>query len=84
MAPAPAPAAAAAPAPVRGGSDVAGPGAAAVVQLAAQPLQRERLAGMALDAVAGRTWERSLQRLADGYRRALDPAAGLADARRAA
>jgi glycosyltransferase involved in cell wall biosynthesis/predicted metal-dependent phosphoesterase TrpH len=48
--------------------------AEAVVELAAQPLRRERLAGTALDAVAGRTWERSLQRLADGYRRALDPA----------
>jgi glycosyltransferase involved in cell wall biosynthesis len=58
--------------------------AAAVVQLAAQPLQRERLAGMALDAVAGRTWERSLQRLADGYRRALDPAAAHDAARQVA
>jgi glycosyltransferase involved in cell wall biosynthesis len=48
--------------------------AAAVAELAAQPLRRERLAGTALDAVQGRTWDRSLQRLADGYRRALDPA----------
>jgi hypothetical protein len=39
---------------------------------------------MALDAVAGRTWERSLQRLADGYRRALDPAATHDAARQAA
>jgi glycosyltransferase involved in cell wall biosynthesis len=56
----------------------------AVVELAAQPLRRERLAATALDAVTDRTWERSLQRLADGYRRALDPAFGRADARLAA
>jgi glycosyltransferase involved in cell wall biosynthesis/predicted metal-dependent phosphoesterase TrpH len=55
-----------------------------VVELAAQPQQRERLAGTALDAVTGRTWERSLQRLADGYRRALDPAQAIAEGRRAA
>ncbi len=62
----------------------AGALAAAVAELAAQPLQRERLAATALDAVAGRTWERSLQRLADGYRRALDPAAARDSARQAA
>jgi glycosyltransferase involved in cell wall biosynthesis/predicted metal-dependent phosphoesterase TrpH len=44
-----------------------------VCELAAQPLQRERLARGALDAVRQRTWERSLERLADGYRRTLDP-----------
>ena len=55
-----------------------------VCELAAQPLQRERLARTALEAVRQRTWERSLQRLADGYRRALDPAEAAADARRAA
>ncbi len=55
-----------------------------VVELAAQPLQRERLAATALDAVADRTWERSLQRLADGYRRALDPATARAETRHAA
>ncbi len=58
-----------------------------VCELAAQPLQRERLARTALDAVRERTWERSLQRLADGYRRALDPVADVAadtNARRAA
>ena len=54
-----------------------------VVQLAAQPFQRERLARTALHAVAQRTWERSLQRLADGYHRALDSTARL-DASRAA
>jgi glycosyltransferase involved in cell wall biosynthesis len=58
--------------------------AAAVNELAVQPLQRERLARTALDAVAQRTWERSLQRLADGYRRALDPVDVVTDARRAA
>jgi glycosyltransferase involved in cell wall biosynthesis len=64
----------------------ADPGALAdaVVELARQPLQRERLAGTALDAVAGRTWERSLQRLADGYRRALDPVAAPVAARNVA
>jgi glycosyltransferase involved in cell wall biosynthesis/predicted metal-dependent phosphoesterase TrpH len=46
-----------------------------VCGLATQPLQRERLARSALEAVRWRTWERSLQRLADGYRRALDPIA---------
>jgi glycosyltransferase involved in cell wall biosynthesis/predicted metal-dependent phosphoesterase TrpH len=55
----------------------------AVVELAAAPLLRERLAQRALDAVRERTWERALGRLAEGYRRALGerPAAG---ARRAA
>ncbi|MGI9099100.1 MAG: glycosyltransferase [Solirubrobacteraceae bacterium] len=62
----------------------AGALAGALVELAARPLQRERLARTALDAVAQRTWERSLQRLADGYRRALDPAGAHAGARRAA
>jgi phosphatidylinositol alpha 1,6-mannosyltransferase len=56
----------------------------AVVELAAQPLQRERLARSALDAVRQRTWERSLQRLADGYRRALDSADASGDVSRAA
>jgi len=58
--------------------------AAAVNELADQPQQRERLARTALEAVAERTWERSLQRLADGYRRALDPVEALGDAVRAA
>jgi len=56
----------------------------AVVSLAASPLQRERLASTALHAVAQRTWERSLQRLADGYRRALEPAGTILDFSRAA
>jgi glycosyltransferase involved in cell wall biosynthesis/predicted metal-dependent phosphoesterase TrpH len=47
----------------------------AVLELAAAPLLRERLASAALRVVRGRTWERALERLADGYRRALtDPA----------
>jgi glycosyltransferase involved in cell wall biosynthesis len=62
----------------------AGALADAVVELAAAPLQRERLASTALHAVAQRTWERSLQRLADGYRRALEPAQTTVDVSRAA
>ena len=55
----------------------------AIVELAAAPLQRERLAQKALETVRERTWERALGRLAEGYRRALgeQQAAG---ARRAA
>lgn len=55
----------------------------AVVELASAPLLRERLATRALEAVRERTWERSLARLADGYRRALGERA-VAGARRAA
>ncbi|MGZ4278960.1 MAG: glycosyltransferase, partial [Solirubrobacteraceae bacterium] len=43
----------------------------AVVELAAAPLQRERLAHKALETVRERTWERALGRLAEGYHRAL-------------
>src|SRR3954467_2102342 len=57
--------------------------AAAVVELAAAPLQRERLAQKALETVRGRTWERALGRLAEGYRRALGERQA-AGARRAA
>jgi glycosyltransferase involved in cell wall biosynthesis/predicted metal-dependent phosphoesterase TrpH len=57
--------------------------AGAVVELAAAPLQRERLAQRALEAVRERTWGRSLARLADGYGRALGERAA-AGARRAA
>jgi glycosyltransferase involved in cell wall biosynthesis/predicted metal-dependent phosphoesterase TrpH len=46
----------------------------AVLELAAAPLLRERLAGAALRVVRARTWERALERLADGYRRALTDA----------
>ncbi|MEN3279902.1 MAG: hypothetical protein V7607_1042, partial [Solirubrobacteraceae bacterium] len=61
----------------------AGALADAVVELAAAPLQRERLAQRALEAVRERTWARSLARLADGYGRALGERAP-AGARRAA
>jgi glycosyltransferase involved in cell wall biosynthesis/predicted metal-dependent phosphoesterase TrpH len=43
----------------------------ALVELAGSRLLRERIAGAALSAVRERTWERALERLADGYRRAL-------------
>ncbi len=43
----------------------------AVVALAGDPDARARLAGAARIAVTERTWERALERLADGYRRAL-------------
>jgi glycosyltransferase involved in cell wall biosynthesis/predicted metal-dependent phosphoesterase TrpH len=55
----------------------------AVVELAAAPLQRERLAQKALETVGERTWERALGRLAEGYRRALGERQA-AGARRAA
>ncbi|MBA2261906.1 MAG: glycosyltransferase [Solirubrobacterales bacterium] len=45
--------------------------AGAVVELASDESQRERLAAAALDAVRGRTWERALEQLAAGYHRAL-------------
>jgi glycosyltransferase involved in cell wall biosynthesis/predicted metal-dependent phosphoesterase TrpH len=46
----------------------------AVVAVAADPAARARLAAAARAAVAERTWDRALQRLADGYRRALGDA----------
>jgi glycosyltransferase involved in cell wall biosynthesis/predicted metal-dependent phosphoesterase TrpH len=49
----------------------AGQLADAVVELARSPLLREHLARGGLRAVRGRTWERALERLAEGYRRAL-------------
>jgi glycosyltransferase involved in cell wall biosynthesis/predicted metal-dependent phosphoesterase TrpH len=61
----------------------AGALAKALVELAQAPLQRERLAQRALEAVSERTWERALQRLAGGYQRALGERAA-AGARRAA
>ncbi|HEX3693187.1 MAG TPA: glycosyltransferase [Solirubrobacteraceae bacterium] len=45
--------------------------AAALLELAGSPLLRERLALAAQAAVRERTWERALQRLADGYTRVL-------------
>lgn len=56
----------------------------AVLELAASPSQRDRLARAALRAVGERTWERALQRLADGYGRALESAATTLGAARAA
>jgi glycosyltransferase involved in cell wall biosynthesis/predicted metal-dependent phosphoesterase TrpH len=59
--------------------------AEAVVALAAAPQERARLAANARAAVAERTWDRALQRLADGYHRALgETASASAKARRAA
>ena len=45
----------------------------ALLELSSQPLLAERLARSALAAARRRTWERTLERLADGYRRALSP-----------
>jgi glycosyltransferase involved in cell wall biosynthesis/predicted metal-dependent phosphoesterase TrpH len=45
--------------------------AGALVELAGSPPLRERLAQAALGTVRERTWERALERLAAGYRRAL-------------
>lgn len=43
----------------------------AVLQLAASPLLRRHLGASAARAVQGRSWERALEQLAGGYRRAL-------------
>jgi glycosyltransferase involved in cell wall biosynthesis/predicted metal-dependent phosphoesterase TrpH len=48
--------------------------AESLLELAASPMLRERLAQAGLDAVRGRTWERALERLAGGYRRVLEGA----------
>jgi glycosyltransferase involved in cell wall biosynthesis/predicted metal-dependent phosphoesterase TrpH len=60
----------------------AGALAEAVLELAGSPALRARIARAGLDAVRERTWERALQRLGDGYRRALAPgeSARVADA----
>jgi glycosyltransferase involved in cell wall biosynthesis/predicted metal-dependent phosphoesterase TrpH len=50
----------------------AGQLADALVQLADAQALRERLTRAALSAARERTWERALERLADGYRRALN------------
>jgi len=47
------------------------PLADSVLELAGAPLLRERLASAALRSVRLRTWERTLERLADGYQQAL-------------
>jgi glycosyltransferase involved in cell wall biosynthesis len=46
--------------------------AGALLQLASSPLLRQRLGAAAAHAAGGRSWERSLEQLAAGYRRALD------------
>ena len=45
--------------------------ASALEQIVSAPLLAERLRRAGLQAVQGRTWEASMQRLADGYRAAL-------------
>jgi glycosyltransferase involved in cell wall biosynthesis len=45
--------------------------AGTVLQLAASPLLRRHLGASAVRAARGRSWERALEQLADGYRRAL-------------
>jgi glycosyltransferase involved in cell wall biosynthesis/predicted metal-dependent phosphoesterase TrpH len=62
----------------------AGALADALLELARHPAARARLAQAALRAVAGRSWERALGRLADGYRRALGEPATAAPQRRVA
>jgi glycosyltransferase involved in cell wall biosynthesis/predicted metal-dependent phosphoesterase TrpH len=47
-----------------------------VLELAAAPLLRARLAGVALSGVRARTWEGSMERLGEGYRVALARAKG--------
>jgi glycosyltransferase involved in cell wall biosynthesis/predicted metal-dependent phosphoesterase TrpH len=49
---------------------------AAVAGLAGSRAARERLARGGLAAVAGRTWDASLERLGEGWRRALESAGG--------
>ena len=58
--------------------------AEALLELAAAPLRRQALAAAALRSVRGRTWERTLELLADGYTRALEGAPAADAARRAA
>jgi glycosyltransferase involved in cell wall biosynthesis len=59
--------------------------AGAVLQLASSPALRARLGEAAVRNAAGRSWERALEQLASGYRRALDDhvAAGQAASRAA-
>ncbi len=56
----------------------------ALLDVVSSPLLRERLTRAALAAVAERTWERALGRLADGYHLALGDAGVLARGRRVA
>jgi glycosyltransferase involved in cell wall biosynthesis len=45
----------------------------ALVELASSPLLLERLSRAALASVRQRTWERALERLAEGYRHVTSP-----------
>jgi glycosyltransferase involved in cell wall biosynthesis/predicted metal-dependent phosphoesterase TrpH len=57
--------------------------AEAVLELADSPLLRERLARAGLASAGARTWEGALERLGDGYRRALGESAAGESARAA-
>jgi glycosyltransferase involved in cell wall biosynthesis/predicted metal-dependent phosphoesterase TrpH len=50
--------------------------AAAVTELAGDPVRARRMADIALARVRGRTWERSMRQLGDGYGHALVPGTG--------
>ena len=50
--------------------------AGTVLQLAASPLLRRHLGSSAVRSVRSRSWERALEQLAAGYRRALGPVSG--------
>lgn len=52
--------------------------AGTVLQLAASPLLRRHLGASAVRAAQGRSWERALEQLAGGYRRALGAAPAVA------
>jgi glycosyltransferase involved in cell wall biosynthesis len=56
----------------------AGALADAILELAADPARRRRLAAAALEEVRARTWQRALERLAEGYRLALGETAAAA------
>ncbi len=54
--------------------------AGAVLQLASSATLRQRLGEAAMRSARGRSWERALEQLAGGYRRALGEAAAIAQA----
>ena len=56
----------------------------ALIELAVSPALRARLAEGGLAAIQGRSWERALERLADGYRLALEAGGRSKDAQLAA
>ena len=57
--------------------------AGSVLQLASSPLLRRHLGASAMRAARERSWERALEQLADGYRRALEAGARQAASRAA-